>query len=218
VNKLKVLYDVVRTMRSKEAFDGTLTVEAHRGETQVFSLRNEFAKDFAAGRTRAKIATELDCEGKTVKHESVTEFAMAGGDGCRHHGFLRHMHQAHGCGCAGLKGKLAGLAFALSVLNALKTEEREDKTVAISLSAADLPEDARALLRERLNRAEGCHHHGPGLMKEFCGADDFDFSVEVLANKDSEVEKVVAAFVATRKDGPGAPRDLTARAELSLAW
>ncbi len=218
MNKLKILYDVVRTMKNKEVFDGTLAVQVSKGGTQVFSLRNDFVKDLPSGRTKAKITTELDCEGKAVKHESVTEFAMPGAGECRHHGFFRPMHHAHGCGHAGLKGGLARLAFALGVLTAVRTEEREDRTTVISLSAADLPEDAKALLRERLKWAEACQHRGHGFMKEFWGADDVDFDVEIFANKNSEVEKLVATFAGTRKDGPDAPHDLTARAELSLAW
>lgn len=219
MNKLKILYDVVRAMRAKEAFTGTVTVAVRKDEAELFSLRNEFAKDLAAGTTKAKIATALAYEGKTMKHESVTEFSRPGAaDDCRHREFFRRMHAAHGCGCGGVKGKLTRLSCALSLLLALKAEEREDGTVALSLSAADLPEDTRALVRERLSRADECHQHGPAILREFCGAEELDFVVTVAANKNYEVEKVVATLAGTRKDGDGAAHDLTARAELALVW
>jgi hypothetical protein len=215
MNKLKVLYDVVMAMKEKEVFTGNLTAQVTKDEARVFFLTNDFTKNIASGQTKAKIVTELDYEGKTVKHESSTEFAMPRGGGCRHHGFMRHhMHHGHGGCCGGIKGKLSRLAFALGVLNALKVEEQENKNLGISLAAADLPEDLKARLRERLSRAEECQHRGHAFMKEFCGADDIDFAVTVFLTKNNEVEKAVATCVGTRKDG----RETTARAELSLVW
>lgn len=165
MNKIKVLYDVVKAMRNQEAFNGTLTVQVHKDEAELFSLRNEFEKNLLTGQTKAKINTELDYDGKIAKHESKTEFTMPRSGECRHHEFIRHLHHSHAAGCEGLKGKLSRIAFALSVLTALQTEEQEDKTIIISLSAADLPEDSKALLHEKISRASECQHHGHGLLK-----------------------------------------------------
>lgn len=219
MNKIKVLYDVVKAMRNKETFSGTLTVQVHKDEAQLFSLRNEFEKNLLTGQTKAKINTELDYDGKTAKHESNTEFTMPRPGACRHHGhheFIRHLHHSHAAGCEGLKGKLSRIACALSLLTALQTEEQEDKTILLSLTAADLPEDSKALLREKMARAGACHQHGHGFFKEFCALDDLDFVVSVFINTSYEVEKTVITIVGTQKDGQNAPHDLAVRAELSL--
>lgn len=218
MNKLKVLYDVVKAMKNKETFNGTLTVQVHKDETPLFSLRNEFEKNLLTGQTKAKINTELDYEGKTVKHESNTEFTMPRSGECRHHEFFKHLHPSPASGCCGLKGKLAKLAFALSVLNALQTEETENKTIVISLSAKDLPEDTKAMIHEKICCVKDCHPHGHGLLKEFCAAEDHDFVLNIFVNKNFVVEKIVITLVGTQKDEQNAPHDLTARAELSFTW
>ncbi len=218
MNKLKVLYDAAKVMKSKDAFNGTLTVQVHKDEAQLFSLRNEFAKNLVTGQTKAKISTDLDYAGKTVKHESNTEFTLPHFGECGHHEFLKRLHHSRAAGFGWLKDKLARLTFALSVLAALQIEEQEDKTVVISLNATDLPEDSKALLREKMSRAGACQHHGHGFLKEFCLADDHDFVVNLFLNKNYEVEKIVITFVGTQKDEQNTLHDLTAKAELSLVW
>jgi hypothetical protein len=168
------------------------------------------------GQTKAKINTELDYEGKTAKHESNTEFTMPHSGGYRHHEFIRHLHPSHAAGCGGLKGKLSKLAFALSMLTALQTEEQEGKTI-ISLNAKDLPEDTKTLLHEKISRAGVCQRHRHGFIKEFVAIEHLDFAVNMFINKLFEVEKVVITFVGTQKDEQNVPHDLTIRAELSLS-
>lgn len=203
MNKIKVLYDVVKAMKNKEAFNGTLTVQVHQEDAPLFSLRNEFEKNLLTGQTKAKINTE---------------FTMPRSGECRHHEFIKHLHHSHTAGCEGLKGKMAKLACALSILNALHTEEQEDKTIVISLNATDLPADTKAMLHEKMSCANACHHHGHGLLKEFCAAEDPDFVLNIFINKNYEVEKIVITLVGTQKDEQNAPHDLTARAELSFTW
>ncbi len=219
MNKIKVLYDVVKAMKGKEAFSGTLTVQVHKDETPLLLLRNEFEKNLLTGHTKAKINTELDYEGKVAKHESNTEFTIPhSGENHhhRHHEFIRHLHPAHAAVRGGLKGKLSKLAFALSILTALQTEEQEGKTI-ISLNAKDLPEDTKTLLREKVSRADACQRHGHGFLKEFVAIEHFDFAANMFINKLFEVEKVVITFVGTQKDEQNVPHDLTIRAELSLS-
>jgi hypothetical protein len=218
MNKLKVLYDVVKTMKNKEAFNGNLAVQVHKDDVQLFSLRNEFEKNLLTGQTKAKINTELDYEGNIVKHQSNTEFTTTCGGECRHHEFLRHLHPSHGTGCKGLKGKLSKIACALSILSALETKELEDKTILISLNAADLPEDTRALFCEKLSQAGSCHSHRHGFAKEFCESADLDFVITININKAYEAEKIVVTLVGTKKDEQNAPHDLTARAEVNFVW
>ncbi len=218
MNKLKLLYDVVKVLKNKEAFNGNLTVQVHKDDTQLFSLENEFEKNLVTRQTKAKITTQLDYAGKTVKHESNTEFTLSGPGGCRHHEFFRRLHQSQAGGCEGLKGKLSRLSCALSVLMALQTKELEDKTVVLSLSAGDLSEDTQAHLREKMSQAGACHQHCHGLLTEFCQAPDLDFVIEMFINKRNEAEKVVLTLAGTPQDEHNVPHDLTARVELSLVW
>lgn len=217
MNKIKVLYDMAKVMKSKEFFKGTLAVQVHKDEAQVFSLRNEFEKNLQTGEVKAKIKSELDYEGKAVKHESNTEFAMPRPGECRRHEFMRHLHH-HPAGCGGLRDKWTKLAFVFSALAALKVEEQEDKTIVVAINATDLPEDSKVFIREAMNRAAACHHRGPGFLKEFWAAQDIDFVITVTLNKNYEVEKLVSTFVGTVKDDQNAAQDLTARAELSMVW
>jgi galactokinase/mevalonate kinase-like predicted kinase len=218
MNKIKLLYDVVRTMRNKEALHGVLTAEAQKDKVSIFTIRNEFDKNLQTGRTKAKISTELDYEGKMVKHESNTEFTLpCSGEG-KHCEFMKHMHGDYSAGCGGVKGILAKLAFALAILNALQAEEQESKSVVMTLNADDLAEDTKELLCEKMSRASSCGHGGHGFIKEFCSVDKLDFLLKMFINKKSEVEKILITFGGSNSDGQNEKHDLKAKAELSFSW
>jgi hypothetical protein len=44
MNKLKFLYDVVKTMQAQENLKGSLLVEATKEQTAIFTLESQFAK------------------------------------------------------------------------------------------------------------------------------------------------------------------------------
>ena len=218
MNKIKLLYDVVMTMRNKEALHGVLTAEAQKDRVNIFTIRNEFDKNLLTGQTKAKISTEMDYEGKMVKHESNTEFTLPCSGESRHCGFMKHLHGDHSAGCGGLKGMLAKLSLALAILNALQADEQENKSIVMSLNADDLPEDHKEMLREKLNCASSCGHGGHGLLKEFCTADKLDFLLKMFVNKKSEVEKILITFGGSGRDGQNEKHDLKTTAELSFNW
>ena len=76
MSKIKLLYDVFKTMKDKEGFNGDVKIEAIENEKKVFSLSNEFSTNKETGTTKAKISTEVDYEDNKLKHESTTEFNM----------------------------------------------------------------------------------------------------------------------------------------------
>jgi len=134
MSKIKLLYDVIMTMKDKESCSGNLKVVCSKDQVKIFGLDREFEKNMADGKTKAKINLEVDCEGKKVKHESSTEFDGCCSPGSGHHGLMRHMiahfHGRHSDQggleawgdtktCCGFKGKLSKLACMLSVLNSL---------------------------------------------------------------------------------------------------
>lgn len=219
MNKIKLLYDVVKTMRNKENITGVLNVEVQKDQAKVFSLQNDFEKNMLTKQTKAKISTELDLEGKKVKHESNTEFSMQGCCGHGHHGFMKHMHHHHAHKCGGVKGKLSKLAFVLGLLNSLQTEVQENNTTVISLNINELPEDMKALIREKMIHAKECHHQGQhDFMKEFCTMENPDFVLKVIVNGNYEIEKIGIVIVGNLEDEQNIQHELKARAELNFSW
>ena len=218
MNKIKLLYDVVMTMRNKDALHGVLTAEAQKDRVNIFNIRNEFEKNLLTRQTKAKISTEMDYEGKIVKHESNTEFTLPCCGESRHHEFINRFHKGHSAGCGGLKGMFAKLAMALAILNALQVEEQESKTVVMSLNADDLPEDTKELIRDKMSRAGTCEHGGHGFLKECCTVDKLDFLFKMFVNKKSEVEKILVTVGGSQSDGQNEQHDLKAKAELSFSW
>lgn len=212
MNKLKVLYDVVKAVSSKEVMNGVLTADIQKDQATIFSIKNEFEKNMLTGQTKAKINTQLDYEGRSVKHESTNEFSMPFGRG-RFHGHMPGMHH-HGGRCGGLKGRFSRLTFALGLLNALEIQQQENKTTVLSLEAAKLPEDLQEMLSERMKHADA--HHPHGFMKECCSLEKPDFKLTVLINANYDIEKVVAAFTGIQQDEHKGQHEVKGSAELVL--
>lgn len=217
MNKLKVLYDVIKAMKDQEAFNGTITLQVRKDAAQILFLQNEFEKNLATGQTKAKINTEFDCDGNTMNHESNPEFKIPNWGAHGDHQFLNHMHH-HGFCRESLKGRLSRLAFAFSLLMALEIEEQEDKGLVITLNAKDLTDDTKALLSEMLNRPHTHPHHGPSFLKHFTASENLDFLLTISVNNNYAVDKAMITLTGTQKDAQNEPHDIAARAELSFAW
>lgn len=213
MNKIKVLYDVVKTIRNKEVINGILIADIQKDQTTIFAIKNEFEKNLLTGQTKAKINTELDYEGKSVKHESATEFTIPFGRG-RFHGGMPPMHH-HGGRCGGLRGRFSKLAFALGLLNALEIKEQENSTLVLSLEAANLPDDAKEMVRERMSHA-GAHHPRHGFMKEICSLEKLDFKVTVFINPNYDIEKVLVTFSGSQQGEQKEQHEIKANAELAF--
>lgn len=213
MNKLKVLYDVVKAVRNKEVMNGVLTADIQKDQATIFSIKNEFEKNMLTGQTKAKINTQLDYEGKSVKHESTTECSMPFGRG-RFHGRMPGMHH-HGGRCGGLRGRFSGLAFALGVLNALEIREQENNAIMLSLEAAKLPEDLQEMVRERMKQAQA-HHSPHGFMKECCSLEKPDFKITVFINANCDIEKILAVFSGLQRDENKGQHEVKGSAELVL--
>lgn len=215
MNKLKLLYDVIMTMKDKELFNGNIKVEGSKGKIQVFNFNNQFEKNMAEGRIKANISLETDCAGKKVKHESSTEFNTTG---AFHHGHCHHPHHG-GLKCCGIKGHLSKLAFLVSMLHSMKVEEQEDKSALMTLSFDDIPADMKALLQEKMSRHQMNHGHCcHGVLKEFSGMEMVNTRLTIRVNKNNEVEKVLLNVEGKAKDEPGATDPLNLKAELNLVW
>jgi len=168
-----------------------------------------------------------------VKHESSTEFEGCGSHGAGHHGFMGHMfsHHCHGQhpdqgqtgGCGeinrcGIKEKLSRLACMLSVLNSLKVKEQEDKSAVLSLDFNEIPGEMKKMIHEKLQHKRMQHEQGHQCCKEFCNMEVSNGGLNILINKNKEVEKVTLTVEGKQKDDLNNPHHMNLQAELRFAW
>ncbi|SPF47806.1 conserved hypothetical protein [Candidatus Desulfosporosinus infrequens] len=229
MSKIKLMYDVINTMKEKEVLSGTFKAEIKKDQIQIASFTNEFEKNLLNGETKAKISTELDCDGKKMKHQSQTEFTMQGCcQGHRHHGFMRHMHHHHhdlhsgqtheDIKCGGIKGKLTKLAFVLNIFNQIKVEEKEDESVILSLNLNEIPDEIKIAIQERISqRTMPEHHQHHGFMKELLTLQDPNIECILWISKNREVEKVLLTVNGKRTNELNENHDLNLKAELCLS-
>ena len=222
------MYDVINTMKDKEVISGTFQAEGKKDQTKIVSFVNDFEKNLSNGETKVKISTELDYDGKKVKHESQTEFTMQGCcPGDRHHGFMKHMHHHHNqhCGqnhenvkCGGIKGKLTKLAFVLNIFNQIKVDEQEDKSVILSLNLNEIPDELKKVLQERMgHKTMPEHHQHHTFMKEFCTLKDPKIEFNLWINETREVEKIMLTIDGKQVDELNETHDMNLAVELRLA-
>lgn len=216
MNKLKLLYDVVKTLRDKDVINGVATMEVKKDQAKIFYVKNQFENNLVTMQTTATITSEVDYEGKKVKHQSTTEFTnLCPGSGM-HHKRFRHMHHA-GDKCGGIKAKLTKLTFVLDLLSNIKAEEQEDKTILVTLEVKELPEEIKALIQERMSHTESYHDQDRCCFrKEFFSIVKGNFSLAISVTKDYEIEKIVVTFDGVRQDEQNEQHVLEVVAELQL--
>lgn len=214
MNKIKLIYDVVKAMREKDEFKGTIKVRGTCESVECIRFENEFEKNTVTGLTRAKITTVLDHDGKLVRHESSTELS----GGFNHHccGHHHHMHRLHAerC-CGGIKGRLTKLAFILNAINNMRVEEQSDKSLVVTLNLSDIPEDLKADLHARM---AGRHHGGQCMMKGVTSVENVKVDLTLWINKNSEVDKVLLAASGRVTKESGETKGADLNAELNLNW
>jgi hypothetical protein len=235
MNKIQLMLDVVKTMKAKESFQGTLKAEGGKDQVKVLGVDNEFARNTVTGATKVKVNTEFDYDGNIVKHESNTEFNLKDFHPGMHSGFRRHMlmhcqpgspgtgpfhgHPAmHGCGP---KEGLSRIGFLLHVLNDIQLEEKPDQSYVLSLSLKDFPEEFKQLMHERMNQEEVREHfeHGMhGFLKELHTVENPALMVNMIISKKNEVENISLDFSGKRKDENNTEHGLNMKAELSFNW
>ncbi|ODA40352.1 hypothetical protein [Desulfosporosinus sp. BG] len=228
MSKLKLMYDVVNTMKDKEAISGALKVEGMKDQTKIVNFINQFEKNLSTGETKVKLSTELDYDGKKVKHESQTEFTMQGCQRKMHPGFMRHMrhhHHSHHCAenyddlkCGGIKGKLTKLAFVLNLFNQIKMEEKDDKSVILSLNLNEIPEDMKKAIQERMSQRAMSEHqqHHHGFMKEFFSLQEPKIELNLWISENREVKKILVTVDGKQMNDLDENHNLNLKAELCL--
>lgn len=225
MNKIKLMYDLVNTMKEKETLKGVLKAEGKKDQVELFSLVNDFEKSMSNGQSKAKIKVELDYQGKKVKHESSTEFDQ---NGCGRQMFMRqhghfHSHKHHfGPGemqCRGIKDKLSRLAYVLKILNDIKVDELEDQNQLLSLKINDISESMKCAIHEKMKykmeHKANCHH---SFMKEFMNMDTANIELSILVNKNKEIEKIFVKVDGEQKDEMNEKHEMNLSAELQFTY
>jgi hypothetical protein len=224
MNKIKFIYDVVKTMKEKDIFKGTLKAEALKDERKILIFENVFERNNLTGQTKAKVHSEVDCEGKKIKTESTIEFE--GKDCHGGHGFMKHLHlhHHHGENSGGIKGGLNKLAFILGIFNNMKIEENEDQSVIVSLMMEDVPEEIRKAIHEKMehgkvhqDKTQGKTNHHL-FMKEFHDIKNTDFKISIFLNKDREIQKITLNLKGEQLDEESHQHAMKLDAELCLNW
>lgn len=202
MNKIKAIYDVVKTMKEKKEREGVLQVKVEKDGQQVLKFSNEFQHS-GDGNTKCHLQSEWNCDGNEGKHESTTEFKRDHEHGCpfhrgfrhgRHHEHFGHRH------IHGFKSKADILLCFLRLLNDLKAEEQGEKTL-FSLELDEAVAKMKEKMKERMQSNcengpfpgayPGHHHPLKGkLMKEMMLMEKPHILVNIVTNKNKEVEKV----------------------------
>lgn len=218
MNKIKVLYDVVKVMRDKDAYNGNIEATISKDEVQVAQFSNEFTRDLASGWTKARISTVVDHNGKQIKHESTTEFNQKDENRrsafthCGHlHNHIRHgqWDQKH----HGLKERLDGLLVVLNALNNLKVAEQADKSVKLSLDLTGIPEELQNKIKERL---EHRHHASNPNFKKIHSIKNG--TLECLINPQNEVEIIELKLDGKVSGENDEAQEVSCRAEIRFSW
>lgn len=224
MNKIKIIYDVVRKMKDKETIKGTFKAEGLKDQEKTFSINNTFERTSKDGQVKGKTNMEADFDGKKIKLENSIDFQ--GGSCCGHRGFMKHMHLAHNhqhdMHRGGLKEHLGRISAILGILSSIKLEEKEDRSVVLSLQSADIPEEIRNDIQEMMKHGHEHHQQMAGnhqhhmFIKEFHDMEKKDFVLNVFISKDSELEKVTINVSGEKQDEKNESHDMKLSAELCL--
>jgi hypothetical protein len=142
MNKIKVLYDMVKVIKEESNHEGTLSLKISENDDVLLTLDGALEKGNAPDEMVHTLKVKGQIADHKIDHESRTLTNMQHG----HRGFKKHMggrchgHDGH---MEGHKGnKLTKMMFALDMLNKLEINELGDERVlSINLKASDLPEE-----------------------------------------------------------------------------
>ncbi|MGE5630558.1 MAG: hypothetical protein ACM3TR_05590 [Caulobacteraceae bacterium] len=188
MNKIKTIYDVVKKMKDKDSFKGTLKAEGLKDQEKIFSVNNTFERSSKDG--------EL-------------------------HSFHEHHHGVY---TVGVKEGVGRLMTVLGILSSIKLDENKDGSAVLTLKSADIPQDIRNTIHEKMKNAREQHKHmGENdqqhiFMKEFHDMENSDFALNVYINKDREIDRVTVDVKGEQKDDNNERHGMKLAAELCLEW
>jgi len=142
MNKLTVLYTLMKNMKDKENFKGNFEAEALLDDVQLASatVSGECAPGHCEKNTEIKFGNE------TIRfsHDGTSQ-KCCGHSGHGH--FHKHMH---GEGCCGPKGKFTKAMLLLKLLDKLQLKEEGNvKVLTLSLDSSDIPSEIREHMKSK---------------------------------------------------------------------
>jgi hypothetical protein len=220
MNKIKLMYDVVKTMKEKEVINGSLKVEGKKDQVSFVSFENKFQKNLVTGDVTAKISSQLDVKGKKIKHESNTEFTLENNQlgMCHHFGKHMHEHHHHGARCHSFKDKLTALAYVLNLIDNMQVLEQQDKILA-TISLNEIPEELKKAIHEKMEHSHAAEQHSfPIPMQRFLTMKETKIDLVVLISKTKEVEKVTITVEGIKKGELNETHIMNLQGELRFTW
>ncbi|MHB8126145.1 MAG: hypothetical protein ACYDEJ_10975 [Desulfitobacteriaceae bacterium] len=217
MNKIKLIYDVVMTMKKKETIKGSLKVEGKKDQVEFLRLENVFEKNLVSGDVKAKITTDIEAQGNKVKHQSSTEFNLKNCHDGVGHGPARPWHHHGAKRCGGFKNKLEKLAFILKLIDDLQIEEQPDKTLLLSINLNEVPEVLKKSVHGGHDQEMFKEHYGHHCcIKELSTIEKASIAVTIMINKDKEVEKVEFIVAGKQNAEDNSIHELNLLGELQL--
>lgn len=220
MNKIKVMYDVVKKMREKNVFQGTLNVEGKKDNEKVARIAKEFFTNNITGETKVKINVDVNLDGAKIQHNGDMEFNKKD---CHHHHHTHHgnhMHHCHGK-CMGIKGKLSKVAFILNVLDNINADEDKDESVVLSLNLKEVcgeMKEIKEMLKEKASSHSMPHGDKHAKIKEFLDMEYDNLELKILINRENEVEKITIVGDGKKKNELNEVHEKSFNAELNLNW
>ncbi len=215
MKKIKLLYDVARTMKNMAKIDGVITVDVRKDQEAVFSLKNTFEKD-ETGKVKAAISAKTNLNGEDLTRESTTEFTLTEGHGpCMMWKSLHGRHDA--AGCHGIKGVFHRISVVLGILSSLKVEDQPNGAAVISLNLSEVPDEIKTMLREKMQQKHAAH---PDCccMQGCKNIEMLNGLVVITVNGKHAIDKVTVNLDGRSQDAENKEHTMAATAELQLAW
>lgn len=215
MNRIKLLYDIARTMKNKEKIEGVLQWNVLKDQDEVFTLRNAFEKS-AAGKGKTTVSTKLNLDGRQMTRESSTEFSL--GDHCHIGGGMRRLfHRGHdGHGCGGIRGAFGKVAMMFGILSSVDVAELDNGRAELSIKLTELPDEVQAALREKMQQKKGCCGHG--FLHDCHHAEITSGVLVVTVNAGRVIEEVTVELDGTIQDAGTEGHSVAAFGRVRFAW
>lgn len=142
MNKLEVLYKVVKNVKCEEGISAVAKIHAFNSSKELVNMSNEFSKNKQTGILKAKLSGNVDVEGFAGKIDEDIELNMKELHE-KHHAMHQGKCEGKGHGKNPMK-KLSKAAFMLKALNEMNLVE-EDGFKVIELNLNEMKKEIKEM-------------------------------------------------------------------------
>lgn len=173
MNKIKLLYDVIKTMKERKECKGEIKID--------------FLCEGDEKKIKHSSVTEFDVKDCHSHHECCSYFHG------RVHEHFRQMHE--GKQCCGMKEKLTFLAFLLKLIDNMDVKEIDGNSVEMVLKIDGIPEEFKQAIHEKFQDIEladsdvDVKHRK--IMQNIITSDNVKIQLNVLVNEKREIQKLI---------------------------